>query len=359
MSRRRFTDGCVVELLFVDDNATNLKVYTTIAARIAGAHSQTFVSSAAALVWCESHEPDLIVLDYRMPAPDGIEFIRRYRLLYPQTDTPIIMITGERDREVRHRALESGASDFLNKPADPVEFLTRMRNLLALRERGRQLENRAATLAAEVRAATREIAGRELETITRLMRAMEYRDNETGMHVMRMGQYAETLGRALGLSTSEQQMLLLATPMHDIGKVATPDCVLLKPGPLAPPEWEIMKDHAQVGHAILAGSASKVLQLAAEIARGHHERWDGTGYPDAVKGTDIPLSARICAVGDVFDALVSKRPYKEAWTPAAAFKAIEKTAGTHFDPLVVDAFMRSKDEIERILQRLLDAVVAA
>ena len=308
-----------MELLFVDDNSTNLKVYTTIAAQIGGTHAQTFVSSAAALVWCRSHEPDLIVLDYRMPAPNGIEFIQQYRAIYPQTDTPIVMVTGEKDREVRHRALESGASDFLNKPADPVEFLTRVRNLLALRERGKRLESRANTLAAEVRAATKEIADREHETITRLMRAMEYRDNDTGMHVMRMGQYAMTIGRALQLSLAVLDMLLKATPMHDIGKVATPDHVLLKPGSLDPAEWEIMKTHALAGHDILAGSASKVLQLAAQIALNHHERWDGTGYPNAIKGSDIPLPARICAVGDVFDALISKRPYKEAWTPAAAF----------------------------------------
>ena len=348
-----------MDLLFVDDNATNLKVYGAIAAQLAGSRATSFLSSAAALAWCEGHEPDLIVLDYRMPAPDGIEFIRQYRFRYPRADTPIIMITGERDRDVRHRALESGASDFLNKPADPVEFLTRMRNLLALHERGKQLENRAATLAAEVRAATHEIAGRELETITRLMRAMEYRDNETGLHVTRMGQYAETLGRAMGLSASEQHMLLLATPMHDIGKVATPDAILLKPGPLTPHEWEIMKDHARVGNDILTGSASRVLQLAAEIALSHHERWDGSGYPHGTKGTDIPLAARICAVGDVFDALVSKRPYKDAWDKAAAFKAIQSGAGKHFDPLIVEAFVQSRAEIERILQRLTDGTVAA
>jgi response regulator RpfG family c-di-GMP phosphodiesterase len=348
-----------VELLFVDDNPTNLKVYATIAARIPGAQTNSFVSSAAALVWCESHEPDLIVLDYRMPAPNGIEFIRSYRSRYPQTDTPIIMITGERDRDIRHRALESGASDFLNKPADPVEFLTRVRNLLALRERGKQLERRADTLAIEVRLATREIADRELETITRLMRAMEYRDNETGMHVTRMGQYAAAVGRELELDTAEQEMLLLATPMHDIGKVSTPDTVLLKPGALSPAEWAIMKDHARVGYDILAGSASKVLQQAAEIAHAHHERWDGTGYPNGLRGSDIPLSARICAIGDVFDALISKRPYKEAWTTAAAYTVIERSSGTHFDPLVVKAFFRCSPEIETIAARLRDTALAA
>jgi len=179
--------GGTVELIFVDDNATNLKVYTSIAGRIAGTNARTFVSSAAALVWCQNNEPDLIVLDYRMPAPNGIEFIDHFRAMYPKSDTPIIMVTGEKDREIRHRALEHGASDFLNKPVDPVEFLTRVRNMLSLHERGKQLANRADTLAAEVRAATKEIADREHETITRLMRAMEYRDNDTGMHVMRMG----------------------------------------------------------------------------------------------------------------------------------------------------------------------------
>jgi response regulator RpfG family c-di-GMP phosphodiesterase len=346
-------------LLFVDDNATNLKVYTAIAAQIAGSQAQTFVSSAAALVWCESNEPDLIVADYRMPAPNGIEFIRAYRRMYPQADTPIIMITGERDRDIRRRALECGASDFLNKPADPVEFLTRMRNLLALHERGKQLESRADTLATEIRLATRVIADRELETITRLMRAMEYRDNETGMHVMRMGAYAAAIGGALELDTAEQDMLLLATPMHDIGKVATPDMILLKPGALTPPEWTIMKEHAATGHAILAGSASKVLQQAADIALSHHERWDGSGYPNALKGTDIPLAARICAVGDVFDALISKRPYKEAWTPAAAYTAIERGSGTHFDPLIVKTFFRCSTEIDAIVRRLRDTAVAA
>jgi putative two-component system response regulator len=179
------------------------------------------------------------------------------------------------------------------------------------------------------------------------------------MHVMRMGQYAMTIGRALELSPDDQEMLLLATPMHDIGKVATPEHILLKPGALAPDEWTIMQEHAQAGHDILAGSASKILQLASTIALNHHERWDGTGYPNRLKGTDIPLAARICAVGDVFDALISKRPYKEAWTPAAAFKAIEKTAGSHFDPLIVEALFCCKTEIEQILSRFADETVAA
>jgi putative two-component system response regulator len=348
-----------MELLFVDDNPTNLSVYTAIAARIDDVRAHTFVSSAEALVWCEHNEPDLIVLDYRMPTPNGIEFIQHYRRVYPKADTPIVMITGEQDRDVRHRALESGASDFLNKPADPVEFLTRIRNLLALHERGKRLENRAEELAAEVRLATREIADREHETITRLTRAMEYRDNDTGMHVTRMGHYAATIGESLELSQADVDMLLIATPMHDIGKVATPDHILLKPGSLEPDEWTIMKQHALAGYNILAGSASRTLQLAATIALSHHERWDGTGYPNGLAGTDIPLAGRICAVGDVFDALISKRPYKAAWSPADAFQAIQRGTGSHFDPLVVDALFARKVRIEEILHQFADPVVAA
>jgi response regulator RpfG family c-di-GMP phosphodiesterase len=344
-----------VQLLFVDDNQTNLKVYETLARQIAGTESKTFVSSAAALTWCEQHEPDLIVLDYRMPSPNGLEFIQRFRAARPASDTPIIMVTGERDREVRHKALEYGAYDFLNKPADPVEFITRVRNMLTIRERGQRLEQNALNLADDVRRATREIADREHETITRLMRAMEFRDNDTGMHVLRMGQYAATLGRVLELSRDDQELLMLATPMHDVGKVATPDHVLLKPGPLEPGEWTVMQTHAQCGHDILAGSHSKVLQLAAIIALRHHERWDGTGYPGGLRGTDIPLGARIAAVSDVFDALISRRPYKEAWSFADAANAIRKGTGTHFDPQIVEAFEACRGEIQEIMHRFSDA----
>lgn len=269
-----------MRIVFVDDNVTNLKVYSHLARQLAvPVEVETYNVSAEGLARCERAEPDLIVLDYRMPAPDGLEFIRRYRFLRPNSDTPIIMLTAEQDRDVRHQALALGASDFLSKPADPVEFLSRVRNLLTLRERGTRLAHQAASLAEEVKQATREIADREHETTTRLMRAMEYRDNDTGMHIVRMGQYAYMLARVMGLPESEQDMLLRATPMHDIGN-STPDAVLLKPGKLDPAEWVVMKDHARAGYDILAGSSSKVLQLAAEIAHFHHEKWDGSGYPE-------------------------------------------------------------------------------
>lgn len=353
-------EGVEVRIVFVDDNVANLKFYTVLARQLEGpVEVETFNVSAAALSRCEAAEPDLIVLDYRMPPPDGLEFIRGYRRFHPDSDTPIIMLTGDNDREVRHQALALGASDFLNKPADPVEFLSRIRNLLKLRERGVRLANHAATLTEEVRAATREIADREHETIIRLMRALEYRDNDTGMHVLRMGQYSRLIGQAMSLSEEEQDLLLRATPMHDIGKVSTPDNVLLKPGKLEPSEWTVMKNHAQAGYDILAGSSSKILQMAAQIALSHHERWDGTGYPQGLRGDAIPLCARICAVGDVFDALMSNRPYKCAWHFEDAMGLIQQEGGKHFDPTVAQWFLRSSKEVQDILHRFSDTSVAA
>ncbi|MGD1067136.1 MAG: response regulator, partial [Vulcanimicrobiaceae bacterium] len=259
----------------VDDNVVNLRVYMQVLARIADLEARAFGASGEALAFCIKTPPDLIVLDYRMPAPDGLTFIRDYLAAVPDSETPIVMITGERDREVRHRALELGASDFLTKPADPVEFLARARNLLALRKSSLAIRSRAATLAHEVERATREIAAREEETINRLMRAAEFRDNETGNHIVRMGQYASLLAGALGLSAEDQRILRLATPMHDIGKVSTPDNILLKPGPLTKEEWVVMRQHTTAGYSILQGSTSRILKVAADIALRHHERWDG------------------------------------------------------------------------------------
>jgi putative two-component system response regulator len=347
-------------IVFVDDNVANLKLYSVLARQLEGpVQIETFSVSASALRRCQADEPDLIVLDYRMPPPDGLEFIRDFRRTHPDSDTPIIMITGDSDREIRHRALAMGASDFLNKPADPVEFLSRVRNLLKLHERGVRLANHAANLAEEVRQATHEIADREHETITRLMRALEYRDNDTGMHVVRMGQYAHLIGRVMKLSDEQQDLLLRATPMHDIGKVSTPDHVLLKPGKLDPAEWALMRDHSKAGYDILSGSSSRILQMAAEIALSHHERWDGAGYPAGLRGEAIPLSARICAVGDVFDALMSNRPYKRSWRFEDAMTLIQREGGKHFDPVIAQWFVRSSNEVQDILRRFADAPVVA
>jgi response regulator RpfG family c-di-GMP phosphodiesterase len=346
-------------IVTVDDNATNLAVYSQIIAGIPGTVGRTFSSSSEALAWCATTEPDLLVLDYRMPPPDGLTFIRKYREMRPDAETPIVMITVEQDRAVRHRALELGASDFLTKPADPVEFQARIRNLLALRESRKALSDRALTLADEVAKATQEIADREEDTINRLMRAAEFRDNETGMHIVRMGHYAALVGASMGLDEEEQRILLLATPMHDIGKVSTPDRILLKAGPLTEEEWVIMREHATAGFNLLRGSNSLVLQTAAEIALRHHEWWDGSGYPDGLRGEEIPFSARIAAVCDVFDALVSDRPYKRAWRVEDAFAEIERGIGVHFDPVIARAFLADRTTVLGVMQRFADEPSAA
>lgn len=342
-------------VLLIDDAEVNLRVYERIIANVPSASARSFTSSAAALAWCGHEEPDLIVLDYRMPPPDGIEFIARYNDLRPDSGTPIVMITSAKDKSVRHRALELGASDFIEKPADPVEFLARVRNLLALRESRLALRKRADTLAQEVARATREVVEREEETIDRLMRAAEFRDNDTGMHIVRMGEFAAALGTQVGLSESDCRLLRLATPMHDIGKVATPDRILLKPGPLTADEWKVMREHTTAGYEILKGSSSTVIQVAAEIAYGHHEHYDGSGYPRGLSAIAIPLSARICAVADVFDALTSERPYKPAWDPERAFGELERIGGTHLDPQLTTAFVGMKERVLALRARFSDA----
>jgi response regulator RpfG family c-di-GMP phosphodiesterase len=345
----------------VDVSQKNQALYAKLLSRIDNVVTMPFTATADALEWCKGNDHDLVIVDYRVGGDDeldGLAFVRAYNEARPGAQTPLVMLTAEKERGVRHRALEAGVSDFLTKPADPVEFLARVRNLLALRESRKKLETLAASLAEDVRRATKEIADREQETINRLTRAAEFRDSETGLHIVRMGKYAEVLGRALDLDRNDQRLLLLATPMHDIGKVATPDYVLLKTGPLDPEEWNIMKGHARAGYDILVGSSSKVLQLAAVIALRHHERWDGTGYPDRLQGTQIPLAARIAAVSDVFDALISKRPYKRAWTLDEAFTMITRSSGTHFDPLIVEAFVRTWSEMVEISNRFADSHAA-
>ena len=264
------------------------------------------------------------------------------------------MITAYQDTEVRHRALTLGASDFLTKPVDKNEFRARATNMLLLRKSQKQLADRAAWLAEEVAKATNEVLVRERETIIRLSKAAEYRDPETGAHILCMANYSQIIARNLGHSEAEQTLLLDAAPMHDIGKVGTPDHILLKPGRLDPEEMDIMRQHASIGYDILKGSPSPLLQKAAVIALTHHEKFDGSGYPNGLKGEDIPIDGRIVAVADVFDALTSERPYKKAWPVDEAVKFMHDNSGSHFDPDCIEAFFRNWDEIMAIKNRFTD-----
>jgi putative two-component system response regulator len=264
------------------------------------------------------------------------------------------MITANDQKQIRYRALDAGATDFLTKPVDKVEFIARANNMLLLGASRKALADRAAWLAGEVRKATLEIVQRERETVVRLSKAAEYRDPETGAHILRMAHYSELIAKGMCLTQAEQELLLESAPMHDIGKVGIADNILLKPGRLTPEEFEIMKLHAMFGYEILKGSSSRVLQAGAEIARAHHEKYDGSGYPNGLAGDDIPIFSRIVAVADVFDALTSERPYKKAWSLERAAEHIRESSGTHFDPKCVETFFANWEQILQIRQRFQD-----
>jgi putative two-component system response regulator len=343
-----------VDVVIVDDNEINVTLLRHLVKAIEDTKAITFTDSAAGLQYCLENDPDLVVIDYMMPPPDGMAFIQAFRAHPGRKNTPLLMITANQDAEVRHRALTLGASDFLTKPVDKNEFRARATNMLLLRKSQKQLADRAAWLAEEVAKATNEVLVRERETIIRLSKAAEYRNPETGAHILRMANYSQVIARNLGLSEADQTLLLDAAPMHDIGKVGTPDHILLKPGRLDPEEMDIMRQHASIGYDILKGSPSPLLQKAAVIALTHHEKFDGSGYPNNLKAQDIPIDGRIVAVADVFDALTSERPYKKAWPVDDAVKFMHENSGSHFDPVCIEAFFRNWDEIMAIKNRFTD-----
>ena len=343
-----------MSILIVDDNDTNLSLLSTLARKASNIEPVCMSDPVDALHWCVAHVPDLVLLDYRMPNLSGNEFLRIFRKMDGMADTPIIMVTTENDRAVRNEAFSLGVTEFLTKPIDTIEFSLRVRNLLALRTAQTMLADHAKLLEHEVRRAIANVTAREMELVTRLARAAEFRDPETGGHIMRMARYSALIARDLGTDTQWQELLLHAAPMHDVGKLATPDHILLKPGRLDPEEMAIMRQHAAIGGQILAGSDSPLIRLAEEIAYGHHEKYDGSGYPRGLAGEQIPLSARIVAVADVFDALSSERPYKPAWPLEQARQFLQQNRGSHFCPLCIDAFLGAWDEVLAIRDSLPD-----
>lgn len=338
------------KVLIIDDQTTGRTILQKIIQQVDDKLDVTALGSPLeALDWVEQHEPDLIITDYRMPQIDGIELIRAIRKKPQCESVPIMMITVVSEKEVRYEALEAGATAFLTRPIDQIECRTSCRNLLKMHEQHLIIQDRADWLARQVEVATEQIIQREKETILRLARAGEYRDEGTGNHVLRMAKYSRQIAEAMGkFSKEECDDLEYAAPMHDIGKIGIPDGILLKPGKLNEYEWDIMMTHTTIGHAILSDSQSRYMQIGAIIALNHHERFDGKGYPNGLKGEEIPLIARVVAVADVFDALVSSRPYKHAWDTDEAIAYIQKQAGSHLDPACVDAFIQRIDNIKQI-----------
>lgn len=341
-------------IAIVDDSDINLTLLKHLVTRLGDCEPLLFSESPQGLRWCSEEVPDLVIVDYMMPEMDGIEFIRRLRAVPGREEIPILMITANDDKELRYEALQCGATDFLTKPVDTVEFRARARNMLTLRASQKRLANRNQELAEEVRKATAEIRAREQELLFRMSRAAEFRDPETGAHIQRMAHYSALIAARLGLGDAVCELLLQAAPMHDVGKIGIPDYILLKPGRLTPEEFEVMKNHARLGHELLRESGSRMLQAGAEIALSHHEKFDGSGYPLGLAGEAIPLNGRIVAVADVFDALTSERPYKKAWELDRARAFLEEGRGQHFDPACVDAFLAAWAEVLAVRERFQD-----
>ncbi len=344
----------VQTVVIVDDDTFGLALLRTLVEKVGPVHVETFDDPLEAQAWCRNHDLDVLITDYEMPGMNGLSLVRALRA-HPRTrDVPMMMITALEDRDIRYQALECGANDYLNKPLDAPEVRARVRNMLAVAEGQRALQRRSDLLAREVRSATASIVEREREIVLRLSRAAEFRDLETGSHIMRIAHFSELIARALGQSETECEQLFLASPMHDVGKIGIPDNVLLKPGRFNEEEFALMQQHTVIGHRILSGSQSELLQLAAEIALTHHERFDGAGYPHQRAGADIPIAGRIVAVADVFDALLSSRPYKRAWTVEEALGMIRVGRAKQFDPDCVDAFLVALPQILATRERFAE-----
>jgi two-component system response regulator RpfG len=344
-----------LKIMIIDDQSTGRIVLSEIMRSLdASLEVVTFADPVEAIEFARKHPVDMVLTDYKMPNMDGIEVIRRLRRIFGYEDVPIICITVVSDRDVRYRALEAGATDFLIRPIDRLECGARCRNLLSLRRHELLKKNRTRILEEKIDEATRELRRREVDTLFRLAKVAEQRDRVTGMHLVRMAKYSAIIAKNVGLSPAEQEAIELAAPMHDIGKIGIPDRILQNPGKLVDEDLLIMQSHARIGYEMLKDSSSGFLQLAAMIALGHHEKFDGSGYPTGLKGEHIPIEARIVAIADVYDALTSVRPYKPAWPVADALAYVQQQAGQHFDPRFVGVMVMSRDEIAEIGQQFAD-----
>lgn len=335
-------------IFVVDDEPANLRLMEKMLSKEGYLQTVLIADPREVLPLYRQQAPDLILLDINMPHLDGYEVLELLNGLNDPTPAPVIMLTAQNGREHLLQALAGGARDFVTKPFDRAELVMRVRNLLEVHQAHRLVHNQKTVLEEMVHHRTQELNQSRLEVVRRLGRAAEYRDNETGLHIIRMSRYAALMAASLGWSDADCELLLHASPMHDIGKIGIPDHILLKPGKFEPDEWEVMKRHVQMGADILSDGDSVLMQLARDIALTHHEKWDGSGYPNGLAGTDIPQAGRIVAVADVFDALTSSRPYKKAWPVEDAVRLLQEQSGRHFDPEIISHFLALLPEIVAI-----------
>ncbi|WP_115938605.1 HD domain-containing phosphohydrolase [Aestuariispira insulae] len=349
------------KILVLDDVAANVELIEMMLNEEGYLNVISTTDPAQAIAIYKEFKPDLLILDIRMPGMDGFDVMSNLSDGCVDEYLPILVLTAQQDSQTKLQALRSGAKDFLTKPFDQVEALNRIENMLEVRSLYNRKQRQADDLASQVDEKTRElqeayteIRETQLEVINRLGRAGEYRDCETGMHVVRMSEMCRQLSLDADLGEEFAELILQASPMHDVGKIGIPDSILLKPGPLDDEEWKIMRTHTIIGAEILRGHSSSLLKTASEIALTHHEKWDGSGYPNGLSSNAIPLAGRVCAICDVFDALTSKRPYKEPWSIVDTLAFIGEQAGRHFDPKLAKIFCDSIHKMVNIKENYAD-----
>ena len=347
------------KILVVDDEDLNRYLLINMLTKLG--HAGTPAASAMEALQTLDTSFDLILSDVMMPQMDGFEMVRRIRATPELRDIPVIMVTALSDQDARLRAVEAGANDFIAKPVDFFELKVRTGSLLKQKDQQDEIKAYQKDLSEmvdiktqELRRAMEDLDRAHQNTIHHLAAAAEFRDDNTAAHIRRMSSYSGLIAQKMGLPDQRVSLILTASPMHDVGKIGIPDNILLKNGKLNPREWEIMKTHTTIGGRILSGGASEYMIMGAEIALSHHEKWDGSGYPQGLRGRGIPLAGRICAVADVFDALTSKRPYKDAFSVEKSMNIMKEGRGTHFDPRVLDVFLANMDGILKIKARHQD-----
>jgi len=342
-------------ILLVDDEAANLKLLVKMLESQGYSNLVPIQDPRGLLEEYGRARSGLILLDLRMPWMDGFEVMDRLKELDDPLGPPIVVLTAEKGRESLLKAFKRGARDYLTKPFEIEELLARVHNMLEVHMSQLLLYEQRETLDSLVRSRTEELLRTRMQVIEKLGRASEYRDNETGRHIMRVGQTAALVAKGAGCEPQFCEDLSHAAPMHDVGKIGIPDAILLKPGKLSPEEFEVMKRHTLIGAKLLEDEQGHgILALAEEIAISHHEKWDGSGYPSGLAGEAIPKSGRIVALVDVFDALTSGRPYKLAWSSEAAAEMIRENRGKQFDPALADVFVSLLPEVMAIRESLPD-----
>ncbi|MBC8284660.1 MAG: response regulator [Nitrospinae bacterium] len=349
------------KILIVDDSKENVRLLESLLKSVGYHNIEKTTDPREVVDLYKNSKSDLVLLDLNMPHLDGFQVMEQLLAIEKDSYASIMILTAQSDQASRIKALEAGAQDFLSKPFDLIEVNLRIKNMLEIKhlnkmvlQNNQNLEKAVHERTLELQERSIELEETRMETIYRLGRAAEFRDNDTGMHVVRMSRYSGIIAQGFGLEKKECELILNASPMHDIGKIGIPDRVLLKNGKLTAEEWEIMKTHSKIGAQILSRGKHTLTKAAKTIALCHHEKWDGSGYPNGLNGTNIPLPARIVSIADCFDALTSERPYKVAWAVEDAVKEMDRVTGTSFDPELMKVFHQVLPEILKTKNDLPD-----